>query len=341
MADEVQLSDFSPQGAVYDGLIRSLREGSFVHAYLISGMAGVGKRTLADCMTRFLLCSGAEKPCGVCPGCVQVRRGDHPDVVAVRPGKLVNSDQPSGKSIIPVDDIREVVRICGEHTFEGGRRIVRIEQAEKMNPSAQNALLKTLEEPIEGNIFLLITDSPSLLLPTIVSRCRHLTLHAWPDKVVEHALTQSGAMPERRRDALRLCEGSIGKALALTSDDGFWERRNEIMRDFFALEERSAIIRVSGSWKDKRDKADELFSDVEDMVRTLMLVRLGRLGAEASAAYPAAWQRMAREAPLDAFVRLDEGVREARMMRANQVTWQAVVERLLFRLMEEKSKWSM
>lgn len=322
---------FAPQGAVYDGLMKTLREGTTVHAYLISGMAGVGKRTLAQVMGQYLLCQGADKPCGVCASCVQVREGTHPDVMVVRPEK----------SIIKVETIREVIRKAGEHTYAGGRRIIRIEQAEKMTPAAQNCLLKTLEEPVEGTVFLLITDAPELLLPTIVSRCRALKLHPWPDSVVLDVLRSHGVNDLRAQEALHVSGGSIGRALSVAADEGYWQRRDEVMRDFFALEGRSEILRVSGQWKDKRDQSDELLDDVEDIIRTMMLVRLGQRDRSAVSGYPAPWQRMAADGDVAAFVQLMDAVRHARQLRGNQVTWQAVVEKLLLRLMEERNRWSM
>lgn len=323
------IRDFERQGAVYDGLMKTLAEGTFVHAYLISGMEGVGKRTLARAMGQYLLCTGKDKPCGQCAACVQVREGNHPDVLAIRPEKSIQ-----------VDAIREVIRKAGEHTYEGGRRVIRIEQAEKMTPAAQNCLLKTLEEPVEGTVFLLITDSPGLLLPTIVSRCRSLKLHPWPDDMVMDVLRRHGVGEARAREALHVSGGSIGRALSVAADEGYWKRREEIMRDFFALEGRSDILRVSGQWKDRRDQAEELLDDVEDMLRTLMLIRLGQRDASIMSGYPAPWQRMAKEGDLAAFVSLTDSVSEARRLRGNQVTWQAVVERLLLRLMEEKNRWS-
>lgn len=135
------MRDFAAQGAVFAGLMQTLREGTFVHAYLISGMRGVGKHTLARLMAQYILCRGdkGDEPCGVCPSCVRMLDGTHPDVVRLLPEK--------DKKSIVVDQVRELVALAGEHTYEGGRRILLIEQAEKMNPQAQNALLKTLEEP--------------------------------------------------------------------------------------------------------------------------------------------------------------------------------------------------
>lgn len=178
------LSDFKGQGALYDGLIRTLEEGTFVHAYLISGASGMGKRTLARLMAQYLLCTGEHRPCGACPACIQVREGNHPDVMTVKPGVPLSPEVKAGLVGIPVDEIRYVISMVGQHTFVGGRRVVIIERAEKMNQPAQNALLKTLEEPLAGTIFLLLTESPELLLPTIVSRCRALKLHPWPDETV-------------------------------------------------------------------------------------------------------------------------------------------------------------
>lgn len=324
------LRDFARQGAVYDGLMKTLYGGTFVHAYLISGMEGVGKRTLAQAMGQYLLCNGADKPCGECPGCIQVREGNHPDMMLVRP-----------ENTIKIEAIREVISKAGEHTYAGGRRIICIEQAEKMTPAAQNCLLKTLEEPVEGTVFLLITDAPSMLLPTIVSRCRGLKLHPWPDDVVLGALRQHGVSDARAQEALHVSGGSIGKALSVAADEGYWQRRSDVMRDFFALEGRSEILRVSGQWKDRRDQSDELLDDVEDMIRTLMLVRLGQRDRSAVSGYPTPWQRMAADGDTASFVQLMDAVRDARQLRGNQVTWQAVVERLLLRLMEEKNRWSM
>ena len=335
------LRDFAGQGAVYDGLMRTLKDGSFVHAYLISGLAGMGKRTLAKLMAQYLLCEHADgdKPCGKCPACVRVRDDNHPDVLIVQPGKPISSQVEAGRKTIPVEDIRAVIEMTARHTFEGGRRIVMIQQADKLTPAAQNALLKTLEEPQEGTVFLLTTDAPELLLPTIISRCRALKLHPWPDEVVLAALRRHGVPEDRAREALQVCGGSIGRAIDTAADEAYWQRRRDVMKDFFAIPGRSDILRVSTAWRERKDASDELLDDIEDMVRTLMLVRLGQRDESAFADYPEAWQRMAKQAELEAFAKLMDAVADARRFRANQVTWQAVAEKLLLSLMEERSKW--
>lgn len=334
------LSDFAGQGAVFDGLMRSLREETFVHAYLISGLEGIGKRTLARLMAQYLLCQGKQKPCGVCSACQQVMSGNHPDLIIVTPGKPINPSVKADLKGIPVDEIRALIEMMSRHTYEGGRRVILIEHAEKMNANAQNALLKTLEEPMPGTVFLLLTDAPSLLLPTIVSRCRALKMHPWPDEVIRAVLKRQGVEETRAEEALHVSGGSIGRALAVAADEAYWKRRGEVLRDFFELEKRGDILRVSTAWKDRKEDAEELLDDIEDMVRSMLLVRLGQREKRALSGYPAAWQRFALEGGLEGFVSLSDAVAEARKLRGNQVTWQAVVERLLLRLMEEKSKWS-
>lgn len=335
------LSDFKGQGALYDGLIRTLEEGTFAHAYLISGAQGMGKRTLARLMAQYLLCTGAEKPCGVCPACVQVMQDEHPDLTTVRPGKPLSHDVKPGLAGIPVDEIRYILTLAGQHTFEGGRRVIIIERAEKMNPQAQNALLKTLEEPLPGTVFLLLSETPETLLPTIISRCRALKLHPWPDDVILRTLSAHGVTSAMAHKALAVCGGSIGQALAVAADDAYWQRRSDVMRDFFGMEARSDVLRISNAWKDRKDEANALLQDVEDLIRTLMLVRFGRQGEALLEDYPAPWQRFAREGELASFMKLMDVVTQARRLRANQVTWQAAAEQLLLSLMEEKSKWSM
>lgn len=139
------------------------------HAYLISGPKGSGKGTLAKLMAAAMVCTGAgEKPCGACPACKKVFSGIHPDVIHV--------DIPEGKREILVEQVRQVRSDAWIRPNEGERKVYIFHNAQTMNPNAQNAILKLLEEGPAYAAFLLLADNPGSLLPTIRSRCEGAAL---------------------------------------------------------------------------------------------------------------------------------------------------------------------
>ena len=144
-------------------LMRSAQAGRIVHALLFTGPHGTGKQTMAELFARAVLCrsEGERRPCEACDSCKKCLSGNHPDVHILAPEK--NS--------IKVDAIRDLNRAMGLASYEGGRKIAIIRRADCMNENAQNALLKTLENPSGDALFFLLTESPGALLPTIVSRC--------------------------------------------------------------------------------------------------------------------------------------------------------------------------
>ena len=154
------------------------RRARWPHAVLVAGPAGIGKRMLADWLARTLLCekpsvNGA--PCGECPSCRYARAGQHPDLRIIEP---VDDDEENPKPVewIVVDRIRALVRWSGLTSHRGGAKVALIDPAERMNPAAANALLKTLEEPQPDTYFLLVSHQPGRLPATIASRCQRLAV---------------------------------------------------------------------------------------------------------------------------------------------------------------------
>ena len=125
-----QLEDYRAQRLVYEELNHVRQGASFSHAYLITGMAGVGKSALARLMTRMHMCTGDVKPCGSCKACRQVEAGTHPDVLELRVGEPLSPKEQKGKSVIPVGDIRYLRERLGLNSFEGGHRAVIIDHAD-------------------------------------------------------------------------------------------------------------------------------------------------------------------------------------------------------------------
>lgn len=156
---------------IVEGVRRRLESATsrLSHAYIISGPPGSGKHALADRLAAAYVCSGAgEKPCGVCPGCKKAKGNIHPDIVRLT--------VPEGKRSILVEQVRGLRADAYVRPNEAERKVFLIEEAQAMNESAQNALLKVLEDGPGYLSFLLLTENPQQLLPTIRSRCEILSL---------------------------------------------------------------------------------------------------------------------------------------------------------------------
>ena len=158
------------------------RVGRLPHALLIYGPRGVGKLALAEGVSQLLLCEGKTKPCGVCDACRWYRAGNHPDFRRIEPEALaklppadpdeVTEKRPKQPSIqIKIEQVRELADFLYVRSHRGGMRVALVHPAEDMNENASNALLKGLEEPPAGALFILVSHRPAQLLPTIRSRC--------------------------------------------------------------------------------------------------------------------------------------------------------------------------
>jgi DNA polymerase-3 subunit delta' len=167
--------------------LKELRKRS-AHALLFRGAKGIGKLDLAICFAQSLLCQQpgeSDFPCGHCPSCHWFEQGSHPDYRLLQPEvlNLEGEETESGKrpgKMISVDQIRGLSDFFGMTSHQGGKRVVIIHPAETMNANAANALLKSLEEPSPGLLFILVSHKPQQLLPTILSRCLSFALPA-PD----------------------------------------------------------------------------------------------------------------------------------------------------------------
>ena len=194
-----------------DNLARSLRRGHISHFYLISGPAGSGRHTLAKLLAAAILCREPDAPCLKCRVCRKVLDGNHPDFITV--------DDPEKKTV-PVDLIRQARADIFVRPNESDHKIYLFPRAQDMGLPGQNALLKVLEEPPEYGVFLLITDNPERLLPTVRSRCVELELQPLPEDVLLRALHRR--FPQAEEETLRAAAiaggGFLGQAEKLLSE---------------------------------------------------------------------------------------------------------------------------
>jgi DNA polymerase-3 subunit delta' len=197
-------------GRVVEGLRRQIESGDVTQAWLLLGPPGSGKGAVADGMAAALNCRIAPRSgCGTCSSCERILRRRHPDVHHLA---------PEG-SVIPVDVIREaVLPEAARSPFEGTTKVFVIEDADLMNEPAQNALLKTLEEPQSDTVFILSSEHEEELLETIRSRCQAVRLEAVPEDRLVGLLQDLGAVEERALIAARLSEGDVGRARSLILD---------------------------------------------------------------------------------------------------------------------------
>ena len=203
--------------SVITRISRAVARDSLPPSVMLTGPRGVGKRLVADAIAEALNCAAPRRDesglavdgCGSCSACRRIPRGVYPDVLAIEPGE--------GGSIV-IDQVRAAIEQVGYRPFEGRRRVIIVDDADLLVPQAQNALLKTLEEPPPRSQFVLVTGRPDMLLETVRSRCPRLRLGQLGAGEIAGVLTRRRGIDERRvRPAAAAAGGSVGRALQIAS----------------------------------------------------------------------------------------------------------------------------
>lgn len=196
---------------------------------IFSGPTHVGKRLTGVWYAAFLNClsSNEQAPCGECPACKKVLRCGHPDIHF--------ATVPDNKTVIGVSEIREAIHHLQYAPFEGNFRILIVENAEKLTDEAQNALLKTLEEPPSKSIIILVTPLFGALIPTVVSRCRATRFGLLSEPEVSGYFTSQGSEASQAQTMARLCRGALGLAINLRSNPDELAQRDEAIELFTDL----------------------------------------------------------------------------------------------------------
>lgn len=202
----------------------AVREDKVSHAYILNGERGAGKKMLANLFAATLLCEkGGPDPCNECHSCRQAESGNHPDIIKV------THEKPNS---ISVDDIREQVNnTIMIKPYQGPYKVYIIPQADMMTTQAQNALLKTIEEPPEYAVIMLLTENADTLLPTINSRCVMLKLRNIKDTLIKKYLMETMQVPDYKADmCTAFAQGNMGRAIMLANSEHFNEIRDEAVQ---------------------------------------------------------------------------------------------------------------
>lgn len=232
----------------------SIEQGKVAHAYLIHGEKGTGKKMLAGLFAKTLQCeAGGTDPCGTCRSCIQCDSGNQPDII------WVIHEKPT---VISVDDIREQVNNdIIIKPYSSRYKIYIIPEAELMNPQAQNALLKTIEEPPEYAIIMLLTNNLDKMLPTILSRCITLNLKPVGELDMMEYLSRMGIPQAKAKFCVGFAFGNLGKAVRLATSEEYNEIKHDcvqILKDINRMEIYDLIDAVKKMSKYKLDIYDYL-----------------------------------------------------------------------------------
>jgi DNA polymerase-3 subunit delta' len=198
-------------------LARAIEKNSLPPSLIFAGPDGIGKRSVAVAAAQALNCTspsvaadGGGDACGTCAACDRIARGIHPDVLIVEPGE---------NGSIKVDQIREIIDRAAYRPFEGRRRVVIVDGADTLLAGAQNALLKTLEEPPPSSVFILVTARPDMLLATVRSRCPRLQFRPLGADVIASALVARGLSEAEAHATAVAAQGSLGRALQVDASE--------------------------------------------------------------------------------------------------------------------------
>jgi DNA polymerase-3 subunit delta' len=254
------------QSPLIAGMEQILAGGRIVHAYLFEGPAGSGKKTISGLFAQALLCEGpGEKPCHKCIPCKQYESGNHPDVFWIR--------RLEDKTAISVDQIRELQSKVKVKPFQEGVRICFIDEAQLMNPQAQNALLKTLEEPPSHTLFFLLADNTSSLLPTIISRCQLFRIDSLSREDIAMLLNQRLSIGyEEGLTFAALSQGNPGQALALAGDEVFIGLREQLINGMNNAG-TPKILDLIGLFIEYKERVEDLFTVLQLWIRDIIILK--------------------------------------------------------------------
>lgn len=253
--------------------ITAVRHKKISHAYIMEGDKGSGKKMLAEAFAKILQCEGREatgsvEACGKCESCIQMEHHDHPDVI------WVSHEKPS---VISVGEIREqIVNTVDIMPYKGPYKIYIVDEAEKMNAAAQNAILKTIEEPPEYAVIFLLTTNRGAFLDTILSRCILLATRPVSGTAVEKYLVEKcGISREEAEFAAGFSLGNIGKAEAIVSSEEFRDLKDltlSILRYIHEIESYEIADKVK-EYKKYKNRIDDFFDIFLMWFRDIMLLK--------------------------------------------------------------------
>ena len=258
-----------------ENLTHSVSRGHVSHFYLISGPVGSGKHTLARLLAAASVCKEQRKPCLSCNACRKIMANTHPDFITV--------DDPEKKTV-PVELIRQARADIYVQPNEADRKVYLFPRAQDMAVPGQNALLKVLEEPPAYGVFLLLTDNPDKILPTVRSRCTELKLQGLSETILRRELTREypNAQEEQIAGAIFRCGGYLGQAKAILDEGSALAPQTESFVNAFCAKDSLLLLQTLVPME--KLKRDQLMPILEQWLGILENALVCRCGMQAASA---------------------------------------------------------
>ncbi len=302
------------------------------HAFLFYGAEGIGKRTTALVFAKALNCeAGGADACDVCTSCRKIDSGNHPDILVIK---------PEGQ-FIKVADIKELQERMRFLPLEGARRVVIIDDAERMNITSANSLLKTLEEPTPTNVFVLVSSRPHLLPQTILSRCHRLRFNPVKRDVIAAFLEKELALaPDKALILASSSGGSIGRALTLHKGDYIALRDSILGRVSKGALDPLGCLALAGELAGDREDIREALDILKSWYRDLLVFReTGRPEALVNSDHAGDIGRLAGSADGSAILRGIRTIQRAEAAIERNVNKPLTLETMVFTLFANKANF--
>lgn len=263
-------------------LQKSLEKGSLAHSYLLVGPPHIGKMALAINIAKAINCESHEFPCDKCTQCLRISSGKHADVQIVELAQSAESGNGESKTKISVEQVDQILHSVNLAPFEGKYKVFIVDGVESMSIAAANRLLKTIEEPVDNVIFILLTADETLVPTTIVSRCQRIELMpATREEIEKELMNRYQVTTDKAKLLARISNGYFGWAVSAIRDDTILQQRTELLnrwRDMIKADYDSRFTfasRMLEKYSQNRDVVQQKLDLLLGWWHDLLLIKVG------------------------------------------------------------------